>query len=41
LRELEHRIGHDAAKANFQAIIETQVIDGHAGPSRVIAFEVW
>jgi hypothetical protein len=41
LRELEHSIGHDAGKANFQAIIETQVIDGHAGPSHVVAVEVW
>jgi hypothetical protein len=41
LRELERSVGHDAAKANFQAILETQVIDGHAGPSHVIAVEVW
>jgi hypothetical protein len=41
LRELEHSVGRDAAKANFQAILETQVIDGHAGPSHVVAVEVW
>lgn len=41
LRELEQRVGRDAEKANFQAILETQVIDGHAGPSHVVAVEVW
>lgn len=41
LRDLEHSVGREAAKANFQAILETQVIDGHAGPSHVIAVEVW
>lgn len=41
LRELNRSVGHRAGSANFQAILETQIVDGHAGPSRVVAIEVW
>jgi hypothetical protein len=41
LRTLLHDAPRSAEKVNLEAVIETQVIDGHAGPSHVVAIEYW
>jgi hypothetical protein len=41
LRALLHDAPRAADSVNLEAIVETQVIDGHAGPARVVAVEYW
>jgi hypothetical protein len=41
LRTLLHDAPRAAEKVNLEAVIETQIIDGHAGPSHVVAIEYW
>jgi len=32
---------HNWTKVNLEAVVQTQVIDGHPGPSRILAVEYW
>jgi hypothetical protein len=41
LRAMLHDAPQAADKVNLEAVIETEVVDGHAGPARVLAVEYW
>lgn len=41
LRALLQNAPRDWETVNFEAVVQTQVIEGHPGPSRVIAVEYW
>jgi hypothetical protein len=41
LRELFRAAPRSAEHVNVEAVLETQVIDGHAGPTRIVAIEYW
>jgi len=41
LRELLRNAPRAADKINVEAVLETQIIDHHAGPSHIVAIEYW
>jgi hypothetical protein len=41
LKTLFQNAPSDWTKVNLEAVVQTQVIDGHPGPSRILAVEYW
>jgi hypothetical protein len=41
LKTLFQNAPRDWTKINLEAVVQTQVIDGHPGPSRILAVEYW
>lgn len=41
LKTLFQNAPRNWAKVNLEAVVQTQVIDGHPGPSRILAVEFW
>lgn len=41
LKSLFQNAPRDWRKVNLEAVVQTQVIDGHPGPSRILAVEYW
>jgi hypothetical protein len=41
LKEILQNAPRNRKTVNLEAVVQTQVIDGHAGPSRVVAVEYW
>ena len=41
LKTLFQNAPRDWTKVNLEAVVQTQVIDGHPGPSRILAVEYW